>query len=305
GGSPLMAAVLAMSSVSVPSQVIAVYTPEAGYQGTDTFQYVAVGPGGTSAPATATIQVVGKVPMAQAITAVAIDGQPVSVELTTAATGGPFTAATVTSVSPADQATATIIAGGAANARTFRLQVTPKARFSGTITVGYTLANAFGTSTPAIVTVTVTARPNPAQDANVRAMSDAQAEAARRFSRTQLGNFMNHAETLHGADCARSTNGLRLGSTDLPYQRHMPGQPIEGSAPDGNLRTSRTTEASARDEAPVEASTGCGGKVGVWAGGTINIGTRDAITGRSKVSATTSGVSAGVDLHVAKGVTLG
>ncbi|WP_295562163.1 autotransporter domain-containing protein, partial [uncultured Sphingomonas sp.] len=305
GGSPLMAAALAMSSVSVPSQVIAVYTPEAGYHGTDTFQYVAVGPGGTSTPATATIQVVGTAPAARAITASAIDGQPVSIDLTAAASGGPFTAATVTSVSPADQATATIVAGGTADARTFRLQVTPKARFSGTITVGYTLANAFGTSTPAIVTVTVTARPNPAQDANVRAMSDAQAEAARRFSRTQVGNFMNHAETLHGADCARSTNNLRLSSTDLAYQRHMPGQPIEGSAPDGNRQTSRTTEAAARDEAPVEAPSGCGGKVGVWAGGTIDIGTRDAITGRSKVSATTSGVSAGVDLHVAKGVTLG
>jgi outer membrane autotransporter protein len=50
---------------------------------------------------------------------------------------------------------------------------------------------------------------------------------------------------------------------------------------------------------------GCSGRLGIWTGGTIDIGTRDAVTGRSKVSATTSGISAGIDLHVATGVTLG
>ncbi|KTW02392.1 hypothetical protein SB4_03555 [Sphingomonas sanguinis] len=301
GGSPLMAAALAASSISIPGQVIAVYTPDVGYQGTDTFQYVAVGPGGTSTPATATIQVVGKVPTAPGLTASAIDGQTASVDLTAAASGGPFTAAAITSVSPADQATATIVAGGTTDARTFRLQVTPKAHFSGAITVGYTLANAFGTSSTAAVTFTVTARPDPSRDANVRAMSDAQAEAARRFSRTQVANFMGHAETLHGADCARMVNGLRLSSTDRPNQRRIPGQPIESTAPNDTGRAARSVEGSTKDETPA----GCGGKVGLWTGGTIDVGTRDAITGRSKVSATTAGVSAGIDVHVAEGVTLG
>jgi len=309
GGSPLMAMGIAMSAVSVPSQVIAVYTPEAGYQGTDTFQFVAVGPGGTSAPATATIHVVGTAPTVQTITASAIDGQPVSVDLTAAASGGPFTAATVTSVSPADQATAMIVVGGATDARTFRLQVTPKARFNGTIAVGYTLANAFGTSAPATVTINVTARPDPSQDAKVRAMSDAQVEAVRRFSRAQVANFMSHAEALHGAECGRSTNDLRLGSTDMPNSSHMPGQPIERSLSERERRGARAEEMSEqgerRNEGKDVAPAGCGGRVGIWAGGTIDIGTRDAITGRSKVSATTSGISAGIDLHVAKGLTLG
>ena len=309
GGSPLMAMAIAMSSVSVPGQIIAVYTPEAGYQGTDTFQYVAVGPGGTSAPATATIQVVGTAPTAKAITASATDGQPISVDLTAAASGGAFTAATVTSVSPADQATATIVAGGTAEARTFLLKVTPKARFNGMIEVGYTIANVFGTSAPAMVTINVTARPDPSQDAKVGAMSDAQAEAARRFSRAQVANFMSHAEALHGAECGRSTNGLRLGSTDMPSTSHMPGQPIERSLSERDRRRASAGETSEQDERRNEgrevAAAGCSGRVGVWSGGTIDIGTRDATTGRSKVSATTSGISAGVDLHVAKGLTLG
>jgi outer membrane autotransporter protein len=136
-------------------------------------------------------------------------------------------------------------------------------------------------------------------------MSDAQAEAARRFSRTQVGNFMNHAEMLHGADCARSVNGLRLGSTERPYERNMPGQPIEGTAPRSNRRAANPTEMSAQDDVREAVPAQCGGRVGIWTGGTIDIGTRDATTGRSKVSATTAGVSAGIDVHVAKGVTLG
>ncbi len=302
GGSPLMAAALAMSSVSVPSQIVAVYTPEAGYQGTDAFQYVAVGPGGTSAPETVTIQVVGEAPTVQGITVSEADGQPVSIDLTAGASGGPFTAATITSVSPADQATATIVSGGTADARTFRLQVEPKAHFSGTIAVGYTLANTFGTSPPATVTITVTARPDPSRDANVRAMSDAQAEAARRFSRTQVANFMGHAETLHGDDCAKSVNGLRVSSTDRTYEQHVPGQPTDSVTSNGERRTEHTPEELARKEV---APAGCSSRIGFWAGGTIDIGTRDAITGRSKIDATTSGLSAGVDLHVAKGITLG
>lgn len=105
---------MALALGSAPGQVIAVYTPEANYQGADSFQFVAVGPGGTSTPATVAI-----------------------------------------------------VAGGPADARTFRLTVTPKARFGGAIRIAYTLTNAFGTSAPAVATVDVTRRPDPSADAVV------------------------------------------------------------------------------------------------------------------------------------------
>jgi len=110
----------------IPSQVIAVYKPEVSYAGSDSFQFVAVGPGGTSAPATATIQAVGHAPTARALTATTIDAQIVTINLTDGVADCPFTAATVISVTPADQATARFIEGGAASARTMPWRSRPR-----------------------------------------------------------------------------------------------------------------------------------------------------------------------------------
>lgn len=293
---------MALALGSAPGQVIAVYTPEANYQGADSFQFVAVGPGGTSIPATVAIEVVGRAPTARAQSASTIDGQPVSVELTAGAADGPFIAATIVSVTPADQAATAIVAGGPADARTFRLTVTPKARFGGAIRIAYTLTNAFGTSAPAVVTVDVTRRPDPSADAVVQAIDGAQAEAARRFSRAQVANFMRCAEGLHG-DCLASANGLRLSASDgRAYQ------------PDGKdttdlaaLRGTERPDPAGRDAArrPRAAADRCGGAIAAWTGGSIDISTRDAASGRSRITATTAGVSGGIDARVARGITLG
>jgi len=104
GGNPALMMASLAASASIPSQVIAVYTPNADYVGPDSFQFAAIGPGGMSAPATVAIQVIGHAPTALAQKASTIDGQPVSVELTTGAVGGPFTGAAIVSVSPHDQA---------------------------------------------------------------------------------------------------------------------------------------------------------------------------------------------------------
>ena len=58
--------------------------------------------------------------------------------MTAGATDGPFIGAAVISVTPADQASATLVASGPADDRSYRLDVTPKARFGGTITIVYT-----------------------------------------------------------------------------------------------------------------------------------------------------------------------
>jgi large repetitive protein len=47
------------------------------------------------------------------------------------------------------------------------------------------------------------------------------------------------------------------------------------------------------------------GSIGVWSGGAVEIGTQDATTRRSKITATTSGLSAGVDLKLMEDVTVG
>ena len=308
GGTPtFLLAALAISSVEIPSEVIAVYTPNANYQGPDSFQFVAVGPGGTSAPATVAIQVVGRMPAARAQTTSTIDGQPVSVELTTGATDGPFIDATLGSVSPADQATVKIIPGGTSDARTFRMEATPKAHFGGALTISYTLTNAFGTSTPALVTINVTARPNPAADPVIQAVSIAQAEATRRFSRAQVFNFMRRAESLHGADCGRSANGLRVSSSDARNDQRLPDGADDTAEGNSSRQDDRPRRADQRksDGDPSPTVEQCESPVAVWAGGTIEVGTRDALSGRSKISATTAGISVGADANLAQGVIVG
>jgi large repetitive protein len=320
--------------------IIATYTPAANYAGTDSFTYVAVGPGGNSAPGTVTITVVGQVPIAVPKVANTGDGQMVSVMLTDGATRGPITGATVVSVSPANSATTAIVATGTG---TYRLDVTPNNRYGGQIVVNYTLSNIFGASAPSTVTLTVQARPDPRNDPNVAAISDAQAETARRFARTQVSNFMRRTEQLHhGGGQAGMAMGLSLTSRDqsMVMQRpddkgwgleitermrvsgedpalgqfaNTPQSPLSrggqlgygrGPVPTGGVATPAAgTPKKAADTN--EDGTRRTGSVATWAGGAIDIGTRDKTTDRSKISATTAGLSAGADIKVTDGVVIG
>ncbi|MGR4862194.1 putative Ig domain-containing protein [Caulobacter sp. LARHSG274] len=305
GGGGLFAMALAASStISTPGQFIAVYTPEKDFQGVDSFEFVAVGPGGVSAPATATITVVGQAPAAMAHAASTTDGKMVSVDLTAGATEGPFTGANLGAISPADAATINLVQGGTDTGRTFRLDVTPKARFGGTITIRYTLTNVFGASSPATVTITVAARPDPSADPVVQAVSDAQAEAARRFSQAQVDNFMRRAERLHGADCLASGNGIRLNAVDTARSGDARGrtgglQPAD-DAPALAAETSAKAPVAARPDQTCRR-----GELSVWTAGSIELSTRDASTRASKIRATSSGLTLGMDARVSDRASLG
>jgi uncharacterized protein YhjY with autotransporter beta-barrel domain len=299
GGSGLMMAAMAASLLEIPSQIIAIYTPHEDYAGPDSFQFAAVGPGGTSAPATVTIQVVGRDPTARAHTASTLDGQPVSVNLTTGATEGPFIEATIISITPANEATANIVAEDSAGGRTFRLDVTPEAHFGGDIVVAYTLTNPFGTSAPATVTVKVTQRPDPSADLVVQAISDAQVEAVRRYSRAQTSNFLRRAESLHG-DCLLSSNELRVASSTAGYDQMTAQSDLPR---DGELTAQADGAEAAFDE--TSAANRCGGPVGVWIGGTVDVDTTEASNGRARIGVTTTGISAGMDVRLAPNVSIG
>ncbi|EGD09905.1 putative Ig domain-containing protein, partial [Xanthomonas vesicatoria ATCC 35937] len=84
-----------------------VYTPNAGFIGTDVVSYTASGSGGTSAATTLTITVNAR-PVAVSVTAEAVPGEAQQVDITRNATGGPFVAAAVVAVLPASAGTATI-----------------------------------------------------------------------------------------------------------------------------------------------------------------------------------------------------
>lgn len=118
------------------------YTSTRGYAGSDSFTYVAVGPDGTSAPATVRITVNPFPRPISQVVPLTGNGQPVDVDLTLGATGGPFTGAQIVDVFPSNAGTAQIVVSGS----TFLMRFTPASGLATQAVVGFRLSNAFYTS---------------------------------------------------------------------------------------------------------------------------------------------------------------
>lgn len=215
-----------------------------------------------------------------------VAGGQASIDVTEGATGGPFTGATVVSLSPANAGTATIAASGSGADARYVLTFVPAKTFSGQATVRYTLSNGAVTSNEAAIVFDVVPRPDPSADAEVRGLIDAQAMSARRFADAQMGNFQQRLERLHGgSDAARGfENAVGFAATRecrTPVGA-MPGQrcrmPAEQAGADG--------DAGSRDS---------DARFGTWAAGVLRSGDRDAANGRAALDFETEGVSIGAD----------
>lgn len=272
------------------------YTPLATASGTVSIVYTLNNVYGASAPITSTITV-NPVPVAVSRRVSANAGVPAVVELTTDATGGPFTAANLVSLSPADAGTATIASSGSGASASHRLTFTPAATFSGTATVTFTLSNAFATSTPAAIDFDVISRPDPTQDAEVMGLLGAQTATARRFATTQIGNFQRRMEGMHnGGNGTRFENGLSFGVERRCQGEalRMPGSDcrqvdlLDDSAPGDNAAAAPNNGKGAGD----------GGSLTLWTNGSINSGDRDGRSSSAGFDFQTSGISAGADTRV-------
>lgn len=280
----------ASGSVSVQGTDL-VYTPALDASGDVSFSYTLSNAFGTSQPAQVTVTV-NPVPIAQALSASGVSGQAVQVDITSGAHGGPFTAANVVSVSPANAGAAVVQGSG----NGYVLVFTAAPAFSGAAQVSYTLSNAYATSAPAIVTVMVTARPDPSKDPEVVGVLSAQADSARRMATGQISNFQRRLEMLHSGGTSGFTNGLSVASASAN----------RGKDAYASLRNAQD-EASRRylvqpnpDSADGTASAtsqhgSLPGDVSVWTGGAINFGRTQVGTSDNGTDFTTSGVSMGVD----------
>lgn len=286
---------------------VVTYTPTADSYGPDSFTFTATGPGGTSAPATVSFTTAGAPPRVQPQSGNTGDGQMVSIELTRGAAIGPFTAAQVVSVSPADAAKTVITSTGEGANRRFFLEATAAPRFGGTVSVSYTLTNAFGVSPAGVVTLTVAARADPSKDPRVVALSDAQVQATRRFGRSQIANFMRRNEQLHSGR-ARSSQNISVNIADPTRERRPEDSMAPAAMPkrDSDVATQDATDAAsdapaAQDDKPA----GILGSMSMWVSGAIDIATRDASSFAPKLSATTQGISGGVDFQISKRTAIG
>jgi large repetitive protein len=282
-----------------------VYTPPADASGPQHFNYSLTNAFGVSLPATITVTV-NPLPVPVSLTAKAIAGTTVQVDLTGGAKGGPFTAANVVSVTPANAGKTTVVK----TANGYQLDFTAATSFSGAADVAFTLSNAFATSASAHVTITVTARSDPSKNAEVLGVLSAQTESMRRFATAQISNFQQRLETMHGdgPGGGQLNNGISLTPTSRqnPDMRSMFANDGSLAGTDANRRylvnPSADTPTTTGATVP-----GLPTSVAFWAGGAVDFGSRDGRPGggSSSFDFNTSGLSLGADYRVSQSFAFG
>jgi outer membrane autotransporter protein len=169
------------------------FTAAANSPATVEFTYTLSNAFGTSAPASVVVAV-NPMPVAVSSQVNGIPGVALQVNLSSGASGGPFTAAALLAVAPSTAGQASISRDGAGD---FILDFVPAVNSSGTVTIGFTLSNAYATSAPGTITVAITPRSDPSRDPEVLGLLNSQANATRRFATAQIANFQQRLESVH------------------------------------------------------------------------------------------------------------
>lgn len=201
-----------------------------------------------------------------------------------------------------------------------RVTYTPAAGYLGPDSFTYDVTDVGGTSAPAAVTISVVPRADPTADPAVIGTLRAQAQAARRFARAQIANIHARMESLHRM---RAGSGLALtpprgfaapGTANRPslLLANAPTgfEPPARRASDAVLLTERLASAlvdvARSGSFNVSASNApASGTTGLWAGGSIQLGTRDQTPDSSGLRFSTDGVSAGIDRRMSERLALG
>ncbi len=161
--------------------------------------------------------------------------------------------------------------------------------------------DALGFTGTRVYALTVVDRPDPSKDPEVRGLLEAQADATRRFATTQINNFQQRLERLHGAgQDGGFDNGL-----SVSYDQYCPE--MVGAIPGRRCdrpTTGSTIGAAMAEQNNARASDG-NNAYGIWTAGTIRSGNHDGRNGSADVDFETDGLSAGLDYRVNDALTIG
>lgn len=154
--------------------------------------------------------------------------------------------------------------------------------------------------------LTITNRPDPSMDTQVRNLLDMQTDAARRFGTTQINNFQQRLERLHGMREARGFDN----SLSANYNAYcpevvgvIPGSPCDHSGIGGIGGPSSidmTEQSHVRSD-----SGGRDSAYGIWTTGMIRSGNHDGRNGSAGADFETDGVSFGLDYRFSDAFTFG
>jgi uncharacterized protein YhjY with autotransporter beta-barrel domain len=203
---------------------------------------------------------------------------------------------------------------------------------AGTFSFTAMATDAFGNTGTGAITLAVTARPDPALNADIRSFIASEDSLAQRFAWTQLDNFQMRFETLRSGTSGSGRNGMSLASRIMddsfsPQARQsgILGMDARGDMFDQAPRTRDGLDIFAadygwnfapgeRDESERKVAAGEGlsafgpretGTWEFWTGGTLGIGRRDGIDGAARFDFQSEGVSAGLDVKLSDRLALG
>ncbi|WP_312709084.1 putative Ig domain-containing protein [Stenotrophomonas sp.] len=165
-----------------------------------------------------------------------------------------------------------------------------------------TVTDALGFTGSRDYIVQIADRPDPTRDPEVRGLLSAQRDAARRFANSQIENFQQRMQRLHGA----SGNDGFSNNLSLSYaQRRC--EPMVGAVPgqDCDAQRRQPFDREPSLDAPAAAATSASqAPLGLWVGGTIRSGRSDGGQ-RAGTDFETDGVTVGSDLRISDAFAVG
>ena len=272
-----------------------VYLPPAGSKGEVTFAYRVQNARGVKSMPAPVVAIVRALPVtAPEKSASMWAGKPVTVNLTDGAIGGPFTGARVVDVSNADAGDAEIVSNGGQ----YSLVFTPRGQFFGDVVVRYTLSNADGESAPGVVRIQVNERPDPGVNPEVTGLVNAQASTSSRFGSAQSGNVTRRLEALRDGVGGNEVNVGLVGTTNTfaaePGRDPARERSREGLSPKTIQEPGKARERFVSKASGLEAAR----KIGVWAGGVLQLGSSDQRGSQGGLDFNTDGLSIGADVRI-------
>ena len=176
-----------------------------------------------------------------------------------------------------------------AGAYTFTVQATDALGFTGT----------------RAYTVTVVDRPDPSRDPEVRGLLESQADATRRFARSQIDNFQQRMQRLHDGGGANDRVDMGISAAASRYCPEVVGQIPDPTCErslrngaGGNGLGGNGLAGNGMGGGNAANGSGQGGGFGLWAAGSIRSGNHDGRNGSAGVDFETDGVSFGADYRV-------